>query len=65
MKIDEIRERGRALGIAGLDDMQKADMIRAIQLAEGNRECFGNIWNFECLQLDCCWRKNCLTRNSD
>ncbi|MCK4535586.1 MAG: Rho termination factor N-terminal domain-containing protein [Desulfuromonadales bacterium] len=63
MKIPEIRERGRAMGITGLATMRKGEMIRAIQLAEGNRDCFGNLWRFDCLQFDCYWREDCLTRN--
>ncbi|HEY7746805.1 MAG TPA: hypothetical protein VIA07_10735 [Desulfuromonadales bacterium] len=38
-------------------------MIRAIQRAEGNQDCFGAAWRFDCQQVDCCWRADCLTKN--
>ncbi len=60
MKIAAVAERARALGIHGAEALQKGEMIRAIQMAEGNRPCFGNLWRFDCLQFDCCWREDCL-----
>jgi len=59
MKITEIRERCRGMRIAGLARMHKGDMIRAIQRAEGNADCFGAPWRFDCMQIDCCWREDC------
>ena len=61
MNITEILERGQTLGIAALEEMSKGDMIRAIQLAEGSRDCFGNLCRFDCLEFDCCWREDCRT----
>lgn len=63
MDIIEIRQRGEAMGITGLEEMSKGEMIRVIQIAEGSRDCFGNFWRFDCLELDCCWRDDCLTKN--
>lgn len=63
MTVAEILERGQAMGIPGLEGLGKGDMIRAIQLAEGSRDCFGNLWRFECQQFDCCWRQDCLIPN--
>lgn len=61
MNTNKIWERGRAMGITGVEDMSKGEMIRAIQLAEGSRDCYGNFWRFDCLEFDCCWREDCLT----
>ena len=61
MNVTEILKRGQVLGITGLEEMKKADMIRAIQIAEGSRDCFGNLWRFDCLEYECCWREDCLT----
>lgn len=61
MDIDEIRQRGQAMGMSGLEGLSKGDLIRSIQLAEGSRDCFGNFWRFDCLEFDCCWREDCLT----
>lgn len=63
MKVVEIRERGQATGVKGLANLRKGEMVRAIQRAEGNRDCFGADWRFGCPQLDCCWRTDCLTKN--
>lgn len=60
MNVDEVRQRGQAMGMTALDEMSKGDIIRAIQLAEGSRDCFGNFWRFDCLEYDCCWREDCL-----
>jgi hypothetical protein len=63
MKVTEIRERGQAMGMTGLAGLRKSEMIRAIQRAEGNQDCFGAAWRFDCQQVDCCWRADCLTKN--
>jgi hypothetical protein len=34
-----------------------------MQRTEGNTECFGAEWRFDCSQLGCCWRNDCLTKN--
>jgi hypothetical protein len=64
MNDSEIRERAQAIGITGFDEMNKGEMIRAIQRTEGYRECFGHLWRFDCLEYDCCWREDCLTMKS-
>ena len=61
MNISAIRERGLAMEMTGLEQLSKGEMIRAIQLREGSRDCFGNFWRFDCLEFDCCWREDCLT----
>lgn len=63
MNVIEIRERGRKLGLSGMSRLRKGHMIRAIQTAEGNQNCFGASWRFDCQQFDCCWRQDCLTNN--
>lgn len=63
MKVNEIRERGQAMGMSGLANLRKAEMIRAIQRAEGNPDCFGAAWRFGCPQQGCAWRTDCLTKN--
>lgn len=51
---------GRRLGIRSAR-MRKAELIRAIQRAEGNFDCFGRAAGEECDQLECFWREECLT----
>lgn len=62
MKVTEICERAQAMGLTGLARMRKGEMIRSIQRAEGNQDCFGATWRFDCQQFDCCWRPDCLTK---
>jgi hypothetical protein len=63
MKVTEIRERGQAMGMTALAGLRKGEMIRSIQRAEGNQDCFGAAWRFDCPQLGCAWRADCLTKN--
>ena len=51
----EIRDIGRQLGIRSAR-MEKAELIRAIQRAEGNFDCFGTATGEECDQEECLWR---------
>src|SRR5512135_726892 len=54
----EIRDMARQLGIRSTR-MEKADLIRAIQRAEGNFDCFGTATEEECDQEECLWREDC------
>jgi hypothetical protein len=51
------------MGMTGLAGLRKGEMIRAIQRAEGNQDCFGAAWRYDCPQLGCAWRADCLTKN--
>jgi len=59
MKMNEIREMAKALGIKVMATTKKADLIRQIQKAEGNFDCFGTAKGY-CDQLDCCFREDCM-----
>ena len=63
MRIDEVRERAKDLGLATTARMRKAEVIRAIQRAEGHQDCFGSAWRYDCPWFDCCWRGDCLSKN--
>lgn len=54
----EIVKKAEALGIAP-GEMQKAELIRAIQQAEGYTACFGKS-DGKCRHIDCCFRPDCL-----
>jgi len=45
------------------DTVVKARLIRKIQLAEGNFDCYGSASNSDCDQLDCAWRGDCLSES--
>lgn len=40
--------------------LKKSDLIRAIQLHEGNFDCFGSAVSGYCDQNECYWRVDCL-----
>ncbi len=58
MKMREIKEKAKALGIK-TRAIKKADLIRQIQRAGGNFDCFGTAKDY-CDQWDCCFREDCL-----
>jgi hypothetical protein len=59
MNVKEIREIAKAKGLK-TGNMKKETIIRAIQKAEGNYECFGTAVSGECDQISCLWRTDCL-----
>jgi hypothetical protein len=61
MKMQEIRKMAKAHGIKCFGKT-KADLIREIQRAEGNFDCFGTAQDY-CDQWECCFRSLCV--NSD
>lgn len=58
MELNEIREIARAMGVRS-KGMGKAELVRAIQRAEGNFDCFGTAMEEECDQEECMWREDC------
>lgn len=58
MKLDEIKIKAKALGIAP-GKLKKTELIRAIQLAEQNPVCFETAQAQECGQAACLWRQDC------
>lgn len=58
MKMEEIRIKAKALGIK-TRAVKKGDLIRQIQKAEGNFDCFGTAKDY-CDQCNCCFREDCL-----
>lgn len=58
MNILQIRKMAKNLGIKTYRK-KKADIIREIQIKEGNFPCFGTAKNW-CDQINCLWRSDCL-----
>jgi hypothetical protein len=58
MKLDEIKEIAKRHNIKA-GKMKKADLVRAIQLAEGNEVCFDTGQAETCGQQACLWREDC------
>jgi hypothetical protein len=61
MKMQEINAKAKQLGINPFGKT-KASLIREIQKAEGNFDCFGTA-NGHCDQLMCCFRTLCIPEN--
>jgi len=61
--IKEIREMAKQLGVRSAR-MRKGDLIRAIQRAEGNFDCYGTATEEECDQEECLWREDCFMESA-
>jgi len=62
MEFNEIRKMAKGMGI-NTYRLKKPDIIRSIQRAEGNIECFGTQRVEYCLEDNCLWRKDCISVN--
>jgi len=58
MNMTEIKKKAIALAITP-GKMKKAELVHAIQQAEGNNACFGRS-NGSCMYNDCCFIGDCL-----
>ncbi|SFM84436.1 hypothetical protein [Thermodesulforhabdus norvegica] len=65
MHINDVRKIAKRMSI-NTYRMGKVEIIRAIQRAERNPECFGTDRVFVCGETGCLWRSDCetLVRNS-
>jgi len=59
MKIQDIREIAKKNGVR-VGKLNKIELIRAIQKAEGNSDCFAAPYVRECNQMNCLWREDCM-----
>lgn len=59
MKMQEIRNIAKERGLKA-GKMNKTDLIRTIQRAEGNADCFWTEHVITCGQTNCLWREDCL-----
>ena len=60
MNMQDIRSIAKEFGLK-TGKMTKIDLVRTIQLTEGNFDCFATASAGECDQSGCMWRKDCLT----
>ena len=58
MKITEIKEIARQHNIK-VAKATKNELVRSIQEAEGNQQCFASNLSEECDQHSCAWREDC------
>ena len=59
MRLAEIEKRARTLKIKDTWKYSKKELIKMIQRAEGNFDCFGSAIGY-CTQMACCWRSDCI-----
>lgn len=59
IKMSQLREKARELGLRAPVGISKKELIRNIQRVEGNFDCFGTAYDY-CDQFGCCWRSLCL-----
>lgn len=59
MRLSEIEKKARNLGLKDTWKFSKKDLIKTIQRAEGNFDCYGTAQGY-CDQLACYWRNDCL-----
>ena len=59
MRLVEIEKKAKDLSINDTWKYSKKELIRKIQKAEGNFDCFGTA-TVSCNQPVCCWRVECL-----
>ena len=58
MKIEDVRAMAMALGVyPGKPSI--TGLVQAIQVAEGNFDCFSSAADCECDQVNCRWRDDC------
>ena len=60
MKVSELRKMAKVLGVTKMAKA-KAELIKQIQRAEGNPDCFGTAEDF-CDQSDCIFIEDCLPK---
>jgi hypothetical protein len=58
MNLEEIKKIAKQHDIK-VGKLKKAELVRAIQLAEGNDVCFETGQVSECGQTECLWRSDC------
>ncbi|MDD5306706.1 MAG: SAP domain-containing protein [Deltaproteobacteria bacterium] len=57
MNWNDTKKKAIAIGVQP-GKMKKAELIRAIQTAEGNTPCYGTNRG-DCPYTDCCWFEDC------
>lgn len=58
MKMTELKEIAKERGVKP-GKLKKEALIRAIQAAESNPQCYNTNFSQDCGQPDCLWRPDC------
>jgi len=57
--IEKVREQAAGLGIQGIEQMDRKELIRAIQVKEGHTPCYGTDWCKSEWRETCAWKDEC------
>ena len=60
MNVNEIKKMAKTMGV-NTYGMKKTDIVRAIQRAESNLECYGTERVNACHESGCLWRDACFS----
>ncbi len=63
MNFNEIKKMAKGMHI-NTYRLKKPDIIRAIQRAENNLDCFGTLRIDDCDEVTCLWRQDCISLNN-
>lgn len=58
MNMEEVRNHARTKGV-NPGRLKKTDLIRAIQLANGDVPCYATLQRFHCSDKECLWSADC------
>jgi len=58
MNMQEIKSIAKVKGVKA-GTLKKAELVQAIQMAEGNEACFGTGRSATCGQMECLWKDDC------
>lgn len=58
MQMQEIRSKAKEFGLK-VAKQTKVELVRSIQVAEGNFSCFATATDGVCDQMACSWRDDC------
>ena len=58
MLIKKIKEIAKKNGVTA-GKMNKTELIKSVQMAEGNSDCFATMHVNDCNQINCLWRADC------
>ncbi|HUU01966.1 MAG TPA: Rho termination factor N-terminal domain-containing protein [Myxococcota bacterium] len=59
MNFNQVKKMAKEMGV-NTNRMKKTDIIRAIQKAENNIDCYGTERAVGCMEESCLWRTDCI-----
>lgn len=58
MKLEQVRSIAKSRGLHP-GKLSKTELVKSIQIQEGNFDCFATAYDGECDQTGCSWREDC------